>query len=57
MAPEVVNALVHLERWRRLGVEPIKGMIEHVWATLDEADFERLADEVYRQLEGEPATT
>lgn len=53
----LVNALVHLERGRRLGVEPIKGMIEHVWATLDEADFERLADEVYRQLEGEPATT
>ena len=51
----LVNALVHLERGRRLGVEPIKGMIEHVWATLDEADFERLADEVYRQLEGEPA--
>ena len=51
----LVNALVHLERGRRLGVEPIKGMIEHVWATLDEADFERLADAVYRQLEGEPA--
>ncbi|MBI2516157.1 MAG: sel1 repeat family protein [Opitutae bacterium] len=53
----IINALVHLERGRRLGVEPIQGMIEHVWATLDEADFERVADEVYRQLEGEPAAT
>lgn len=51
----LVNALVHLERGRRLGVEPIKGMIEHVWATLDEPDFERLADEVYWQLDGKPA--
>jgi hypothetical protein len=50
---KLIGALVHLERARRQGVEPIKGMIEHVWATVDEEAFDRVADAVYREVEGE----
>lgn len=50
---KIIGALIHLERARRGGVEPIKGMIEHVWASLPEADFERVADAVIREVEGE----
>ncbi|MDD2765649.1 MAG: tetratricopeptide repeat protein [Opitutaceae bacterium] len=50
----LVLALYWLEQARRDGVEPIKGMIEHVWATVPEDELEQVTDAVYQRLDGAP---
>ena len=61
-APEnITYALFWLESARRQGVEPIKGLLQHVWATVPDATCEAVAEECYRRLAAKdfppPSTT
>ena len=47
----LVLALFWLEQARRDGVEPIKGLIQHVWATVPDDQLDAVSDEVYKRLD------
>lgn len=52
---DVVAALYWMESSRRHGVEPVGGLLQHVWANLPDADREEVISEVFRLLsEGPP---
>jgi TPR repeat protein len=46
----IILALFWLEKARRDGVEPIGGMLQHVWATVPDESVDRVTDEVFRGL-------
>jgi TPR repeat protein len=46
----LILALFWLEKARRDGVEPIGGMLQHVWATVPDESVDKVTDEVFRGL-------
>lgn len=50
----IIMALYWLELARRDGVEPIKGLLQHVWATVPDEDQDHVAEEVFTRLDDLP---